>query len=285
VLCIECGYDRRTGRKRATVHRAGEEEPEAEVPPRKKKGRREPLPAVMARVQVGLRCHSARLVWELLALLVMLGLLCYAGIARARPGDRVLDAGGLTAFGIALLAILLGVLGSTLCLWVGRASRARRYIVPCLVLGLLTLPLCVSVQIGALPPQVGLLIGWVLGFASWLCFMRFLRRLALYLELSDDANEISALILRGTLLLVAVPLLLVLLGMWAYLQAALGDRRTASVLEGVSALIIFVQLLFVISLYFSILGNIHILRTAITSRLAQQDRRKEEMAPVPPGGE
>jgi hypothetical protein len=130
----------------------------------------------------------------------------------------------------------------------------------------LTLALCVAVQLGTLPPPVGPLVGWVIGFAFWLSFMHFLRRLALYLDQSDEAKEIRALTLRGTLLLVVVPLLLVLLGMGASLQASLGDRRTASMLEGVSALIMFVQFLFLLSLYVSILGNILILRQALTSR-------------------
>jgi len=44
VLCIECGYDLRTGRKRETVHAPAEEEPGADAP-RRREGRREPLPA------------------------------------------------------------------------------------------------------------------------------------------------------------------------------------------------------------------------------------------------
>jgi hypothetical protein len=119
-----------------------------------------------------------------------------------------------------------------------------------------------------------LLLGWVVGVAHWLSFMGFLRRLALYLDQSDDAREIGALMLRSLLLLVAVPLLLVLIGVWAYVQTTLGDRRTASVLEGVSALILFVQFLFLVSLYVGILGSILILRQVIISRLLGKDKTR-----------
>ena len=45
VLCIDCGYDLRSGRKRETVHAVAEQEPEPEAPRRKRKRGLDPPPA------------------------------------------------------------------------------------------------------------------------------------------------------------------------------------------------------------------------------------------------
>lgn len=127
---------------------------------------------------------------------------------------------------------------------------------------MLTLPLVMYVQIAALP----VLLGWVVAFASWVLFMLFLRRLAVYIDRPGEANELMVLITRSVALLVAVPLLLVLLGQFAYLYAHFSEA-TARLILMASTLIIFAQFVFLLKLVFSIIGNIRTLRAAITSRL------------------
>jgi len=280
VLCIECGYDLRSGRKRETVHALAEEEPGPDAPRRKRKRGRDLLPPGLGKVQLGLGFHYARLVLTLLVVLVLMGLMCYGVTTKAKPDDPGLVIGGLAALGIALLAAVLGMVGSVLCLWVGRASRAWGVIFASLVLDVLTVPLVVYLQLAALPR----LLGWPVEFVSWLLFMLFLRRLAHDIDRPGEANEVMALITRGVALLVGVPLLLVLLALFAFLYGVF-SITTARLLLVVSAVIIFVQLIFLIQLFFSIIGNIQTLRAAITSRLPGREEEKEEPAQVNPSGE
>ena len=266
VLCIECGYDLRTGRKRDTVHALAEEQP----------GRcHESLPVGLGKVRLGLGFHYARLVLTLAAILVMMGLTCYEAMARPEADDPVQILGGLAAVGVALLAVGLGIVGSTLCLWVGRASGARAFIFVSLLLDVLILPLFVYLQIAAL----SVLIGWVIAFASWVLFMVFLRRLAVYIDRPGEANELMVLITRGVALLVAVPLLLVLLAQFAFLYAHF-SKDTARLILMASTLIFVVQFVFLLKLFFSILGNIRTLRAAIASRLPGDDQEEEENSRV-----
>ncbi len=277
VLCIDCGYDLRTGRKRQTVHALAEEEAELVVPRRKRKGRPEPLPAGLGKVQLGLGFHYARLVLTLLAVLGIMGLLAYGMIFKPKADEPGLLIGGLVALGIVLLAAVLGLAGSVLCLWVGRPSRAWGLIFTSLVLDVLTVPLVVYQQIAAFPP----FFAWGVEFVSWILFMLFLRRLAAYVDRPGEANEVMALITRGVALLVGVPLLLILLAQVAFLSALQSDAL-AGVILGISGLIIFVQIILLILLFISILGNIQTLRGAIASRLPEREREKEEPSPVIP---
>jgi hypothetical protein len=271
VLCIECGYDVRTGQKRETVYAVTEEEPGPNAPRRMRKRGREQLPAGLGKVQLGLGFHYARLVLTLLAVLVMLGLLCYGVTVRPRPDDLGLVIVGLAAVGIAQLAAGLGLVGSVLCLWVGRGSRAWWFIFASLLLDGLTLPLVIYLQIAALPP----LIAWVVEFVSWLLFMLFLRQLALDVDRPDEADEVMALIIRGVALLVGVPLLLVLLALFAFLYGTF-SKATARWILAVSVLILVVWFILVIKLFFSVLGNIQTLRATITSRLPGKEATRPD---------
>jgi hypothetical protein len=280
VLCIDCGYDSRTGRKRETVHALVPEEAGPDSPPRKRNRRREPLPAGLARVQLGLGFHYARLVLTLLAILVLMGLMCYGVTVKPGAGDPGLIVGGLATLGLVLLAAVLGILGSVLCLWVGRASGAWGFVFTSLLLDGLTLPLAAYLQIVSLPP----LIGWVVQFVSWILFMLFLGRLARYLDRPGEANELMALITWGVALLVGVPLLLVLLAQIVFLSAAFGSP-SALVFLMISTAVLAVQFIFLVKLFFRILGNIQTLRATIASRLPQSGRENEEPSLVVPGGE
>jgi hypothetical protein len=275
VLCVACGYDRRTGFKRETVFALAEDEPGPDAPRRKRKRRREPLPPGLGKVQLGLGFHYARLVLTLLAVLVVMGLACYALTARARPDDRGLFVGGLVALAILMLAAGLGVAGSVLCLWVGRESRAWGFIFASLLLDVLTPPLAVYLHLAALPP----LFGWVVQFVAWLLFMLFLRRLARYVDRPGEANEVMALITRGVLLLVGAPLLLVLLGQFAVIYSFAGSPAAARMLLVISLVIVVVQFIFLVKLLFSILGNIQTLRAAIASQLVRREPENEEPSP------
>jgi hypothetical protein len=280
VLCIDCGYDLRTGRKRATVHAGAEEGSDAEARPRKRK-RHAPLPAGLATVRVGLGLHYARLVLTLLTFLALMGLVCYAAMTRAQVQDRGVAVGALATIAVGLLAALLGVVGSILCLWVGRASRARGFILASLVLDALTVAVAAWARAAALPD----LLAWVPAFASWILFMLFLRRLALYLDRPGEADECMALITRGVALLVAVPLLLFLLAQVAILWGFLARNVSALFLLGaVSVLIVILQFIFLVKLFFSILGNIQTLRAAIASRLPTGGPKPEGREPADPGG-
>lgn len=281
VLCVACGYDLRTGRKHATIHAPVEEEGDP-APPRRKRRGRELLPAGFGKVKLGLTLHYARLVLTLVGLLVFMGVVCYAGATRARAGDPGVTFGGLAAGGVCLLAALLGMIGSFLCLWVGRASRAWGFIFVSLLLDVLTLPVAAWLQVSGLPP----LLAWVPAFFSWIFFMLFLRRLALYLDRPGEANECMALITRGVALLVGVPLLLVLLAQVAFLYGALArDPSVLFLLGAVSVVILIVQFVFLVKLFFSILGTIQTLRAAITNRLPRRERAKDEGPQAAPGAE
>jgi hypothetical protein len=260
VLCIECGYDVRTGHKRATVHAVADEEPEPAAP--RQQRRREPLPAGLGRVQIGLGFHYARLVLALLAVLVLMALTGYGVATGARADDPGLIVGGMAAAATVLLAAALGLVGSVLCLWVGRPSRAWGLIFASLLLDVLSLPLVVYLHLAELPP----LPGWAVEFVSWVFFMLFLRRLAVYIDRPGEANELMALITRGVALLVAVPLFLVLLGQFAFLYGTF-SVATARLILMAGALVLVVQFIFLVKLFFSIMGNIQTLRAAIASRL------------------
>ena len=82
-----------------------------------------------------------------------------------------------------------------------------------------------------------------------------------------------ALITRGVALLVGLPLL-VLMAQVAFL-GALGSKAVATTILLVSGLIVFLQFIFLILLFFSILGNIQTLRATIASRLPEKRGRKK----------
>jgi hypothetical protein len=278
VLCIECGYDLRSGRKRETVHALTDEEPPPDTPRRKRNPRREALPAGFARVRQGLGFHYARLVLTLLGGLVVMGLLCYGWTVKPRPDDPILAGGGWAALGIVSLAALVGLAGSVLCLWVGRVSRAWWFIFLSLLLDVLTLPVAAYLQVADLP----VVLAWAVEFVSWILFMLFLRRLALHIDRPSEADEVMRLITRGVALLVAVPLFLVLLAQFAILYAFAGSQA-AHVLLVVSWGIVIVQVLLLIQLVFSILGNLQTLRETIAIRLPAREQEKEEPQPVRSG--
>jgi hypothetical protein len=262
VLCIECGYDLRTGRKRTTRHARAEEEPE---PQPRRKLHVGPLPLGLSYVQLGLGFHYARLVLTLLVVLALMASIAYAGLTKAQPGDLGLLVAALALIGLVLLAAVLGLLGSIFCLWVGRASRAWGFIFASLVLDLLTVPLGVYLQIASLPPWIS--CGVI--FVSWILFMLFLQRLALYLDRPGEANELMTLIVRGIALVVAVPLLLILLGMVAMIVFP----SPGVLIVLLMVVIVVVQFIYLVKLFFSILGTIQTLRATIASRLGS---RREE---------
>ena len=275
VLCIACGYDVRIGRKRETVHALAEEEPASGAARRKRGGRRGPLPAGLAKVQRGLGFHYARLVLTLLAGLMVMGLIGYGVAFKANADDAGLIIGRAVTVGTVLLAAVLGILGSFLCLWVGRPSRAWGFIFASLILDVLTPPLVLALQLLELPP----LFGWGVQLVSWLLFMLFLRRLAVYVDRPGEANEVMAFITWGIALFVGVPLLLILLGQMAFLSAFFSSKAAALFLLVISTLILLAQVVLLIRLIFSILANLQILRAAIASRLPGEEPQTAEPSP------
>lgn len=278
VLCIACGYDVRIGRKRETVHADTEEEPVAVARRRKRRGRQEPLPAGLAKVRRGLGYHYARLVLTLLAGLMVMGLISYGVAFKVQADDAGLIIGRAVTVGTVLLAAVLGILGSFLCLWVGRPSRAWGFIFASLVLDVLTPPLVLALQFLAIPP----LLGWPLQLISWLLFMLFLRRLAVYVDRPGEANEVMAFITWGIALFVGVPLLLILLGQMAFLSAFFSSKAAAAFLLIISMLILLAQVVLLIRLIFSILANLQILRAAIADRLPGEEPQTVEPSPSGP---
>src|SRR5439155_18986489 len=115
VLCIQCGYDTRTGKRRQTRRLAPVEQ-------------REPLPPVLAQVHLGLGFHYARLILYLLSNLGLLGLFLYASSNRPGPDvrpDMTIGVGAMAVVGLLVLQALLGIIGSTLCALVPAESGAK----------------------------------------------------------------------------------------------------------------------------------------------------------------
>ena len=169
VLCVACGYDARVGRPLSTVR--GVEEPPAVVRPTTGFG---PVPT-------GLRLHRIGVCLWLLS--IPLGLILEVqklevASLMATGSETGVTRGPLIAAVVMLITLVslavcqwvLGMLGSVLCLWLPRESRARGWLVASLALGLL------MVAAGAFVvwydwPALLLTLVWLPSWFAWMMSM------------------------------------------------------------------------------------------------------------------
>jgi hypothetical protein len=235
VLCPRCRAVIPVSREniqppRPTEVRSAPEQPEtlAQVPDdeqpqvpqaderREERGRRQSVRGAKARrhglerVNLGLGFHYARLVLFLLTTVLLVGLSVGVALVPRSPIVRVLVViGSLVTLGLFFLVPVLGLIGSILCLWVPKASKAKGLILASVALDVAAIPIGLVVQMRGLP---SLLVA-PMGLASWVLFMLFLRRLASYLKQQPVAAEALALLWWGLLLVVLPPVVLLLLSL------------------------------------------------------------------------
>jgi hypothetical protein len=239
--------------------------------PRKRKRRRKPPTAGLTTVRVGLGYQSARQALTLLVYVVAMG----NWPAFCLPlHPWCIAAGVWTMGGLGLLAALVGMVGSILCLAVGRASGAWLFILVSLALDVLSLGLIVFLHVAGGPP----LVAGVVEIVAWVFFMLFLHRLAVDLDQPKEAGEVLGLLKRGLILFILVPLLLGALAFLAVLYSAF-STGLAHLLIAVSAVILLVQFAFLVLLFLGIIGVIQNIRDAIATRLRRLRRREKEDYP------
>lgn len=250
VLCIQCGYDTRTGKRRQTRRLTPVEQ-------------REPLPPVLSQVNLGLGFHYAQLILYLLSHVGLLGLLLYALSNRPGPDGRpdiTLGVGGMAVAGLFVLQAILGIIGSTLCALVPAESGAKWVILLSLLLDVAVIPFGVYLVLAELPT----IIAGAVSFVSWMLFMVFLMRLAYYIHQNGLGHEAGGKIVRGLALFVLVPLMIVLLGMLAVLSVV------PPWVFGFGAVVLGIgDLFFLIHLAFNLLGVLLLLRESIRHGLAR----------------
>jgi hypothetical protein len=254
VLCINCGYDLRTGKRRQTRRTA-------------KVVERDDLPRSLAQVSLGLGFYYARAVVFLLTAVLFLGLPLYGMSTRLDPRqpDAVVLVASLAILVLGAVWLVLGIAGAVLCAFVPRDAGARWLILASLVLDLVAIP--VGVLLGVWGGVERLLWAQVIGMAillvGWLLFMHYLRQLAGYLGLSGSVHDAGGIIVWGLAVVVAVPLLLVLL----FLMAAV-SMIPAPIFLFVAAVLVFGDLVMLLKLVFSLLRLLQDLREAISRGLS-----------------
>jgi hypothetical protein len=173
-------------------------------------------------VDRGLGFHYARLVVVLLFDVILgVGFRFFAVIIPSQSS--------VIPYGVVLplmIAALLGLIGSILCLRAPPQSKARILILLALLLDLVVFPSTYFIYfnsntisfnadgIGLTPEQVvlaGIIVGEVFQLISWICFVFYLRQLALHFHEEVAADEAIQILVWGIGLLV-VPLLLFALG-------------------------------------------------------------------------
>jgi hypothetical protein len=200
VLCVQCGYDFRLGKARATVV----EHLKSETPQERRRRQVASFPQVLR----GLILHAARILLRLLATVLIIGLTFYAASLEGvpTPGQRTfLEVGLLGGVGVGLLSEILGFAGSVLCLRLPD-SLARGLLVVNMVLGLAILPVGIVASILNWSP----LLSWAMGLGSWVLFLVFLVRLARCIDRPSEAREARNILLFG-LFLDALPITLIMM--------------------------------------------------------------------------
>jgi hypothetical protein len=267
VLCIECGYDLRTRQKHKTVEIFGDDETSPGPATRAPKRRKERLPIGFGKVRHGLGFHSVRVALQLLAFFALMVLIGYSLVKKPQAADGVLVLGAGVVIGSAVMAGLVGIVGSILGLWASGASWARLFLLVSLVLDLSALPVVAYLRHAGIPPQ----LVWIVSFASWVFFMLFLHRLAQFIDEPGAADDVGSLITGGVALFVAVPLLLLLLGLFASLTGTGGLIQTLCL--GIIALQSYYLIVWTIK-FFEILQT---LRAAIAKRLPSTTRESSSL--------
>jgi hypothetical protein len=217
----------------------------------------------LARLNQGLGLQYARLVLNLGTLLLAMMVLFFEEEAFQRH-TLVMEAvagAGVLGIGVLLAAqLLVGILGSLLCLSAPTESRARGYILASLALDVAVLALVFLLALYNQPAYAAV----VLGLGSWVLFMLFLRRLAFFFDQPGAAAEARRLLLWGTAL-VGIPLcilflagtglareypsvffgavslaayLILLFGLVAFIESLVGLRRRDAILISLPLLVV-----------------------------------------------
>jgi len=225
-----------------------DERPEFEEEPRpgKKSRRRHPSgdrphrfsTRGLDKVHFGLGFHYAAIIALLPAAvsLFLLGvvqgffafLIFFPGPHRPEVADDVVA--WVVVASIILLAVssipaILFTIGSVFCLWVPARSKSRGFIIASLVLPLTAIPVSIllfRLTKGRASDFFGLSSANLMGFAAWVSFMLFLRSLAVYLGQGGLAQEASAILARGVVILVVVVVLPVMMMPFAGVLNLLG---------------------------------------------------------------
>ncbi len=199
-------------------------------PPPRRQSARLPFPAESRdRVNLGLGFHYVRIAVMLAGVALLLAGLTVGMIAAgfgalvSRQGHvskATIVSAGLVGFvflvvGLILRFItpLLGLAGSSLCLWVPLHTGAWGFMLASLVLDsvaalvslLLLLPGLVSSREGA---ALAALPAFVLSFTAWILFVIALYRLSAYFKEEKMAEEAIQILFRGIGILVLTPLVL-----------------------------------------------------------------------------
>jgi len=196
VVCIQCGYNQKLGRKMQT-----------EAGPL-----RAPRTDGISGAPLGRRARRRRA----LSLLAKGLSLVYWGVLLACARQAVDLASGLlpmppvivqAAVLAGLTASLLQIAGRILCLYVPRESHAAGLILASVVLELIPVLILLLMLSGAavfdLPPALYAVLGLAAslsGLTAILVFLLFLKRLGRYRERSDLADEAQWLIIAGVVL-------------------------------------------------------------------------------------
>jgi hypothetical protein len=215
VLCLVCGFDKRTGRRLQTV-RGGPASGERTVA--SVVGRTSAQLDVSAQhahlglVRLGLGFHLARLGLLLLSLLLALAL-GFLAARFPRPGEGPGFGGVLVSLALLIavgLHVVLGLVGSILCAWAPLGAGVRAVLIVSLVLDLAAIPAGATLFLLDLPPS----LAGLLGLPSWALFLVFLHNLANYLDRGEQAREAMRILMHGLALLVLSPLLVLLPIIW-----------------------------------------------------------------------
>ena len=146
-------------------------------------------------VDWGLGFHYARLTLLLFCMVAFLGLLIL-GVFGLEVPESLLIVIDLLAGAILLIAPVVGLTGSLLCLGIPPEAKTRRYLAVALLLDF-PLPLAYF-ALESEPGQLFVYIGaGIVQLLSWAFFMAFLRELARYLEQEVAADEALRLLKFG----------------------------------------------------------------------------------------
>jgi hypothetical protein len=198
-----------------------EKEAERKAEKRRRRARNERL----QKVRLGITLHLIKMLLQLASIVAVIALI---GIGVASKSEHTGHIANLTAGGVAIVAAVLGLTGSVLCIAVPRASDARTMIVISLGLDIAVSALNVVDLIITLPPipEIALgVVGGLLQTGSWLTFMFFLKRLADYLReryLSADTESVLKLGLMLWLARVTLPIGIAFLAVIPCLGALIG---------------------------------------------------------------
>jgi hypothetical protein len=161
------------------------------------------------RVGRGFRFHHGRLIVVLACLLLALTI---TSLTEFLPHSAIQILEYVLAVGILIVAPLLGMLGSFLCLWAPKDTGARPLIMVSYFFDLVALPLGICYlanQFNSSEERTYARLGGVaVEMISWVMFIFYLRRFALFFDQLSAADEALQIVLWGIALVLTPWLLL-----------------------------------------------------------------------------